>query len=78
MTELSWRSETPSVLGEVLGSYIWSQQLPGSFLAVASWVATQQHILPQGTEEEENRKNYIVCNPNKSQRIYDLILLQYH
>ena len=41
MIELRWRDEPKSDTGKVVGSYIWSQQLPGRFLTVASWVAAQ-------------------------------------
>jgi len=50
---------------------------PHHFLAVASWVAAKHRVPPQGTEEEENRKNHAVCNSNKSLRIYDLIFMQH-
>lgn len=81
MIGLRWKDKVKSDMGNGVGSNVWlvsATELPSSFLGVASWVAAQQQILPQGTGEEENRKNYTVCNSNKSLRIYDLILAQHH
>lgn len=51
-----------------------AQLLPGS----SQWWQFSQTLHLREPRRRKNRKNYTVCSPNQSQRIYDLILVQHH